>query len=376
MPWTGSSFAKHNKSFSPQQDAHAARIANAVLKRSGDEGMAIAVANKNARAQGGGIGAFAVTAPKDWTDNLSRVRPGTFETDKTMDRKPPAAKTDRDLELYPPRPGEKPTAVPNQAARGGIVRHYDTGGAAPSIGGIAPTASMMNPMTQGYLQRFAQMPTEKLQELAARFGGSPQGQMIQRVLSQKQMMPNVGAAPPQQDQQPEGYAQGGQMIGMSMASPWWERREASEDFRPETGFLHSTVPGRTDKINMSPPAGSYVLPADVISGLGEGNSLAGARIMSEALNSGPYGIPQPRAPREHTMPRPPRPLPPESQGGRHNSPVPIVAAGGEMVLSPDEVMRIGGGNVKRGHDILDRFVVHVRKKTAQEMLKLPGPKKS
>ena len=47
MPWTGGSFkAKHNHKLSSEQASHAARIANAVLEHSGDEGMAIAVANK------------------------------------------------------------------------------------------------------------------------------------------------------------------------------------------------------------------------------------------------------------------------------------------------------------------------------------------
>lgn len=46
MPWTGKGFKKHNKSLSGSQATHAARIANAILKHTGDEGMAIATANK------------------------------------------------------------------------------------------------------------------------------------------------------------------------------------------------------------------------------------------------------------------------------------------------------------------------------------------
>lgn len=46
MPWDAKSFKKHNKSFGPAASGKAASIANAVLKKSGDEGMAIAVANK------------------------------------------------------------------------------------------------------------------------------------------------------------------------------------------------------------------------------------------------------------------------------------------------------------------------------------------
>lgn len=48
MPWSGKSFHKHNKKLSSEQSAKAAKQANAILKETGDEGMAIAVANKNA----------------------------------------------------------------------------------------------------------------------------------------------------------------------------------------------------------------------------------------------------------------------------------------------------------------------------------------
>ena len=46
MPWTGRSFKKHNGKLSAPQSSKAATIANAVLQKSGDEGTAIAVANK------------------------------------------------------------------------------------------------------------------------------------------------------------------------------------------------------------------------------------------------------------------------------------------------------------------------------------------
>jgi uncharacterized protein YdaT len=46
MPWDAKSFKKHNKKLGASGSAKAASIANAVLQKSGDEGMAIAVANK------------------------------------------------------------------------------------------------------------------------------------------------------------------------------------------------------------------------------------------------------------------------------------------------------------------------------------------
>jgi hypothetical protein len=58
MPWDSKSFQKHNKKLSESEAGKAARVANAVLEDSGDDGMAIAVANKQAavRREGAGKG--------------------------------------------------------------------------------------------------------------------------------------------------------------------------------------------------------------------------------------------------------------------------------------------------------------------------------
>ena len=49
MPWDATTFKKHNKSLTNAQSGRAADQANAILAKTGDEGMAIAVANKNAK---------------------------------------------------------------------------------------------------------------------------------------------------------------------------------------------------------------------------------------------------------------------------------------------------------------------------------------
>jgi uncharacterized protein YdaT len=49
MPWTGTTFReRHNKKLSDVVADKAAHIANAVLERTGNEGMAISVANSRA----------------------------------------------------------------------------------------------------------------------------------------------------------------------------------------------------------------------------------------------------------------------------------------------------------------------------------------
>ena len=46
MPWNAQTFGAHNRAASPAQRKSGARQANAVFKATGDEGMALAVANK------------------------------------------------------------------------------------------------------------------------------------------------------------------------------------------------------------------------------------------------------------------------------------------------------------------------------------------
>ena len=54
-------------------------------------------------------------------------------------------------------------------------------------------------------------------------------------------------------------------------------------------------------------------------------------------------------------------------------PVPINAAGGEVVIPPEDVAIIGDGDLKRGHSILDSWVINNRKKHVKTLRKLPGP---
>ena len=51
MPWTGSTFKnKHNKGLGRGKAGKAAKIANAILAETGDEGKAIAIANSKVAA--------------------------------------------------------------------------------------------------------------------------------------------------------------------------------------------------------------------------------------------------------------------------------------------------------------------------------------
>jgi len=140
------------------------------------------------------------------------------------------------------------------------------------------------------------------------------------------------------------------------------------------GPIHSPVAGRTDHLPMNVKSGSYVIPADIISSMGEGNTMAGFKIARRMFSSKPYfqnaTQPYSEAPQPYAQGKP---YGARADGGA--SPVEIVAAGGEYVIEPDDVTRLGGGNIDHGHDILDHFVTGYRKKTIDTLKKLPGPKR-
>jgi hypothetical protein len=142
------------------------------------------------------------------------------------------------------------------------------------------------------------------------------------------------------------------------------------------GLIDSSIPGRTDKIPMKVPPGSYVLPADIPSALGQGNTKAGSDVLKKMFTHSAYGLDPmkskaqkfhfdsfPSIGRSHT------------EGGKTGDDhAKIVAAGGEFVIHPDVVKEIGNGDVNKGHKVLDRFVLHTRKQHIKTLRGLKGPK--
>lgn len=136
------------------------------------------------------------------------------------------------------------------------------------------------------------------------------------------------------------------------------------------GFLHSSVPGRTDKLPINVAGGSYVLPSDHVAALGQGNSLSGADIVSKMFKTGPYGMPQTKMKAAKTA----KPKKMKfADGGSAGEPTPIIAAGGEIVLSPDQI--IGRfGDLDHGHKALDQWVLDTRKQHIKTLKSLKPPK--
>jgi hypothetical protein len=232
--------------------------------------------------------------------------------------------------------------------------------------------------------------------------------------------------------------------GFAGSTPWFTRQEA-RGMVPH-GMLGGSGMGRTDNLPINVPSGAYVVPADIVSGIGQGNSHAGGSILAKAFGSGPLGMsvmhghggfggpkniamgrmkmpmgssigssitktkspgfqqggptdfetigpgvppyrPQPPTPLPRPRPKPEADYPTPNwlrgdriaaHGGAHPAPpghTPIVAASGEFIIHPDVVRRIGKGDLKKGHDVLDELMKDLRKKHVKELSKLPGPVK-
>lgn len=273
--------------------------------------------------------------------------------------------------------------------------------------------------------------------------------------------------------------------------------------RFHVGAIHASVAGRTDHLPMTVESGSYVLPADIVSAGGEGNTLAGFKVLRRTFGGEPYGagsipygqgsgvyglpvryakggkvraagvlfvsperevllmrrskaeddhrgewaLPAGHIEKGETPEQAARRETAEETGHEHDgglspfmhrdaqgvdfvtylahsadkfkpelndehdsakwvsldeagklplhpgvraaieklksragkaaggaaSGVPIVAAGGEWVISPEQVRRVGHGDIDAGHRVLDDFVKRVRKELIGTLQKLPGP---
>ena len=195
---------------------------------------------------------------------------------------------------------------------------------------------------------------------------------------------------------------------------------------PVIGAINTATPGRADAHPTHVPPGSYVMPADIVSSMGEGNTAAGQKLLAKMFlplqaqggnqialmgqhapfgaGGAPFGaqspdlktkaMPPPRAPAPYEPQQPKLPqFGSEAQGGvvpgetgnqflermgrQGIGPggTPINISGGEFVIPPDEVKRRGRGDINRGHEILDAWVNHLRGEHIKTLKKLPGPAK-
>ncbi len=115
------------------------------------------------------------------------------------------------------------------------------------------------------------------------------------------------------------------------------------------GAVRGNTGGRADALPVDVPAGSYVIPADVVAALGEGNTEAGMHRLEQKFGRAR-----------------------KANGGtaaatRPAGKVPILISDGEFVVPPAAVEQFGG------HDRMDEFVLAMRKAFAQHLNSLPSP---
>lgn len=154
---------------------------------------------------------------------------------------------------------------------------------------------------------------------------------------------------------------------------------APKNPKMHVGAIVSKVAGRTDHLPLEVPEGAYVIPAHVISGMGEGNTLAGLKIAQQMFElpstmRGTPGIPSFEGGiGAQSLPN----MPKRAKGGMVDSQkgVPVVVAGGEYIIHPNDVQRIGGGDLDLGHRRLDEWVKAMTRQLAKTISKLPPPKK-
>lgn len=131
------------------------------------------------------------------------------------------------------------------------------------------------------------------------------------------------------------------------------------------GAIRRATGGRTDNTNLNVLPESFVVPADVVSALpkAEGNSEAGHSFLDNRYKSGPAKeIGWTKGPVGY-------------QKLVHGDVIPIVAAGGEHVLTPSQVAEEGDGDLEAGHHALRKMVEKVRAKNIKTLKQLPKPHK-
>ena len=135
------------------------------------------------------------------------------------------------------------------------------------------------------------------------------------------------------------------------------------------GALVGPTMGRADAISTKVPNGSHILPADTVSAIGQGNSMAGFHRLGTAFphSAGSH-------PAGHPFGAKGRGAGSFAKGGKTDM-VDVKLSDGEFRISPEDVAAIGGGDRERGHNILDAFIMHVRDKHIKKLAKLPGPEK-
>jgi hypothetical protein len=119
-----------------------------------------------------------------------------------------------------------------------------------------------------------------------------------------------------------------------------------------SGLIRGEASGRSDALQADLPKGGYVVPADVVSGMGQGNTAAGASSLRSMIQkSGPRF----------------------ARGGMIGT-ARVKVSPGEFFVHPHHVAALGDGDLNKGSAHLDNLVKQTRKRQARAIRKLPKPR--
>jgi len=107
------------------------------------------------------------------------------------------------------------------------------------------------------------------------------------------------------------------------------------------GYYKGGNSGQSDKVLTRVPPNTHIVDATTVSLSGDGNSDNGARVVKDWVNSFQNGH-----------------FEQQDQSGKT---VPIYVSDGEFEILPDEVLAIGGGDMEKGHRIINSMKKGIRK---------------
>lgn len=197
-------------------------------------------------------------------------------------------------------------------------------------------------------------------------------------------------------------AEGGFGVGdnsPSFATRMSARELYGDDQYHPGGLFGGSGAGRTDQLPRAVAADSFVMPADVVAGLGQGNNLAGAKILDAALSTGPFGTNLPRSQAIRPMggsarmpaaPRAPNPYAGNSyaDGGKPDGDAGVshvMVASGEYLIPRHKLEMVGNrrrrakmsnarSDLAAGHEWARELVDKVRKHQKKFLASAPKPK--
>jgi hypothetical protein len=207
----------------------------------------------------------------------------------------------------------------------------------------------------------------------SRLAPTPQGSGI---------MPNNGMMPVQGGNPvaARNRADGGFNLakGLQIKPAGWQTRSEARNMVHSGPILGST-PGRADAKPIRVPSSSYVIPSDVVSARGQGNTIAGIKSLDRLFHQGPYATSLPHLGHGRGIPRGPKLQQVAHSGGGKGGgnnigePTEVNISDGEYLVHPQALMETVHPNVNEAHRIMDQWTLNERADHIKTLRSLPGP---